>query len=229
MSTMRVKVDEDLALIYRGKIIGRVSGIELELDSDAIFSERSERTDTQTLAVSSRRTKGQEENQVKEKRPTASSMLKEQVDECWRYYLEIIPSRRRLDVKRRRFIEQALKLVGTDGVKRAFLGLSRSPFHNGQNDQRKSYLDVRYALKGIGNESDDERVEKAISWAAIYAPNTTRMDGARVERYLEDMRYTASLPHKPEAQRARIAFKTLRDAGFRIIMLDRAPWVRLER
>lgn len=226
---MKLTLNEDFALTYRGKVVGKVRSIDLELDSDAILSERSERNGNISRSSETSRTNTSRENQVKEFRQTASSKLKEEVDDCWTYYLEVIPSRRKLDAKRRRFLEGAIKLVGVDATKLALLGLSRSPWHNGANPQHKSYLDLHYALRGKGDESDDERIDKAITWAAVYAPNTAAIDEDRVRRLLEDLRYTASLPHKPEYERAKAAYNALKRAGFKVIMLDKAPWVRLER
>lgn len=226
---MKLTIDEDFNLTYRGKAIGKIRSIDLELDSDAILSERSERTSTISRSSNPDVQTGKRENQVKEIRPTPSQKLKADVDECWAYYLEVVPSRRKLDAKRRRFLEGAIKLVGVDSTKLAILGLSRSPWHNGANPQRKMYLDLHYALRGKGDESDDARIEKAIVWAAVYAPNTTAIDEDRVQRLLEDLRYTASLPHKPEYERAKAAYRALIAAGFKVTMLDKAPWVRLER
>jgi hypothetical protein len=163
----------------------------------------------------------------------------EAIGRVWAYYLELIPSRKKLDDKRRRFIRQALRLLkdiyecelseAERLVKLAVLGLSRSPHHRGKNEQHKQYLEIRYALKGIGNESDDSRIEKAISWAALYAPEHSQLDRAKVERYLEYVRYTLSFPHRPERERAKKAYRELRDAGYRVISMDKSPWARLER
>jgi hypothetical protein len=43
------------------------------------------------------------------------------------------------------------------------------------------------------------------------------------------VRYTLSLPHRPERQRAETAFRELRAAGFTIEMLEKAPWARIKR
>lgn len=163
------------------------------------------------------------------KRPTPTQLEREAVQRIWAYYLELIPSRRVFDAKRERIIRNALRLVGEEATKRALLGLSRSPWHKGDNPDRKIYLELRHALKGKGDESDDERIEKAISWAAIHAPKAARMDPDKVQRYLEDVRYTLSLTHRPERQRAVEAYRKLRAAGFKVTPLERAPWARLER
>lgn len=162
-------------------------------------------------------------------RKTASQMEREAIDRVWAYYHEVIPNRRVLDDKRKRHIRNAINLVGEDGTKRAILGISRSPWHNGENEQRKKYLDLHYALRGKGDESDDERIEKAMTWAAVHAPGQSLLSQAQVDRYLDDVRYTMSLPHHPERDRGVESLRKLRAAGFTLIKLDKAPWARLER
>lgn len=171
-----------------------------------------------------------EETEVKKlERPTASQLEAAAVARVWEHYLAVIPSKRKLDPKRNRIIAMALRSVGEDAVKLAVTGLSRSPHHNGENEQRRTYLEIRYALKGIGDESDDERIEKAISWAALHAPGTTTVSAAKVERWLEEVRYTASQPHNPERDRGLAAWRALKAAGFNVVRLDKQPWARIER
>jgi hypothetical protein len=164
-------------------------------------------------------------------RPTATQLEREAIDRLWAYWIEISgKARMKLDAKRIGHLRNALRLGFTeDEIKLALLGLTRSPFHNGENEQHKKYLDIHYALRGKGDESDDTRIEKAMVWAAVHAPNTVSIPQFKVERYLDEMRYTASLPHRPEAGRAREAYKAVTAAGFKVIMLDKPPWVRLER
>lgn len=87
------------------------------------------------------------------------------VREVWDHYTSVISSRYRLDDKRRKIIKDALRVRSVAECKRAIDGLAASPHHNGQNDQRKTYLDLRYALKGIGAESNDERIDKMAALA----------------------------------------------------------------
>lgn len=165
------------------------------------------------------------------RRPTARQLENEKIERIWAYWIEITgKTRAKLDAKRRGHIRNAL-LIGFDeeDIKLALLGVWRSPFHQGENQQRKQYLDLHYALRGKGDESDDTRIEKAMTWAAIYAPDTPSMPEYKVSRLLEDVRYTLSLPHRPERQRAEDAFRELRAAGFQIEMLEKAPWARIRR
>lgn len=162
-------------------------------------------------------------------RPTPSQLENEAIQRLWETYLKLIPSRRKLDAKRRRFIRDAFRLVGEGAVEQAFIGLSRSPWHNGDNREGKKYLDVRYAIRGIGDESDDERIEKAMTWAAIYAPNRQNVDPAKVTRWLEDVRYHVGSPSASGRQRAVEAWRALRAAGFEVEKLDKSPWARIKR
>ena len=164
------------------------------------------------------------------KRQTASEIEREVVARVWAYWIEISGrDKMKLDDKRRGHIRNALQLVGEDGTMLALLGLTRSPFHNGENEQHKKYLDIHYALRGKGDESDDSRIELAITWAAVHAPGQVLLSQAKVDRYLEEIRYTASLPHHPERERGIEAWRKLKAAGFNVTKLDKAPWARLEQ
>lgn len=163
--------------------------------------------------------------------PTKRQLEDAVIERVWSYWVEISGKKRsRLDAKRKGHIRNALQIGFTeDEIKLALLGLWRSPFHQGENQQNRRYLDLNYALRGIGDESDDTRIEKSILWAALYSPNTQRITQAKVEQYLDEMRYTRSLEHKPELERAKHAYRQMVAAGFRVIMFDKAPWVRVER
>lgn len=91
----------------------------------------------------------------------------------WQHYLAVIyPPQRRgprptLEAKRTRIIRQALKVRPADVILDAITGLSRSPHHNGENQQGTSYLDIRYALRGNGQrgETDEERIDRMAALA----------------------------------------------------------------
>ena len=177
-------------------------------------------------------------------RPTPSQLERDAVQRVWDYYLEVVPSRRRFDDKRKRIVTNALRTTKAVHqctleeaerlVKRAVLGLSRSPHHNGDNEQRQTYLEIRYALKGIGDESDDERIEKAITWAAIYETASNGLDPAKVERWLDDVRYhLGKRAIDPQAtagrERALEAYRKLTAAGFTMERLSKPPYARVTR
>lgn len=177
-------------------------------------------------------------------RPTASQLERAAIDEIWAHYLEAIPSRRVLDAKRTRVIRNAIHTVraaqqcdldaAVELVKQAVTGLSLSPWHNGQNPDHRSYLELHYALRGKGDESDDTRIEKAISWAAIYSPSATVVDEAKAQRWLDDVRYhlgkLAADPNSTSGRdRAMEAYHRLKVAGLKVVRLDRPPYARLSR
>jgi hypothetical protein len=180
----------------------------------------------------SREEEGSTDNPVSQNasRPTPTQLEREAIQRIWDYWIEISGKKQRFDSKRERMIRSALRMgFDEEDIKRALLGLWRNPWHHGENEQRKVYLEIRYALRGIGDESDDTRIEKAISWAAIYAPDKPSMPEYKVSRLLEDIRYTCSLPHRPERARGEAAFRELRAGGFEIDMLEKAPWARIRR
>lgn len=88
----------------------------------------------------------------------------------WDHYQRTIPGalRQKLDSTRTTIIRNALKVRDEAACCRAIDGLARSPFHNGENDRRKKYLGIRYALKGntATGESNDERIDKMAEMAA---------------------------------------------------------------
>lgn len=182
--------------------------------------------------------------QSQERRPTATQLEDEAIDRIWSYWLSVSGKHQQLDEKRKRIIRSALQTMRKTHqcdlpeaerlVGRAALGLSRSPHHNGQNEQRKTYLEIRYALKGRGDESDDERIEKAITWATIYAPGSNGVDGAKLERWLDQVRYHLGKrnidPNSPAGrERAEEAYRKLREAGFTLRKLDRPPYAEITR
>lgn len=202
-----------------------------QFDSDGTVSERSERYGDSVVCSTHSNVKGK-------KPPTGEKKFdkeieRDAIERVWSFWLETSQKAQRLDDKRRRIIRNALMLVGEEATKRALLGLTRSPHHQGQNEQQRAYMEIRYALKGIGDESDDERIEKAISWAAMYVPGLD-VDEAKVQRWLDEVRrYRELRLRNPDAitgrQRANESYRALRSHGFTIIALDKAPWARIQR
>lgn len=213
-----------------GNSLGRVVGITLDsapLGGRGVKSVGSASTSTAEGTASVRGVEGGT-------RPTASRLEQAAVARIWRYWKEISGKAQKLDSKRERIIRNAIRLVGEEATMQALLGLTRSPHHRGQNEQRKQYMEVRYALKGIGDESDDERIEKAISWAAMYATDLAPVDTAKVERWLDEVReFVGRQAIDPSSttgrDRAVEAYRKLAAAGFRVTKLDRPPWARVSR
>jgi hypothetical protein len=235
---MRLTVAEGGLLVDSdGQVHGQILSLEVEGLAYARGGERvfgltvtSTATSTAKDGTAVRdevKVKGSVENAAK--KPTVAKLEAEAIARVWTYWKETSGKNQKLDAKRERFIRNSIRLVGEDATKLALLGLTRSPHHRGENEQRRPYMEVRYALKGLGNESDDERIEKAILWAAVNAPDRVEVDPAKVQRRLDELRYTLSRPHRPERERGEEAYRWLKAHGFKIVQLDRAPFARLER
>jgi hypothetical protein len=152
------------------------------------------------------------------------------VEVVWNHYVEALnATRQTLDDKRRTIIRNALKARSVEECKRAIDGLSVSPFHNGDNEQRKKYLGIRYALSGIGKESNDERIDKMVDIAdehgGVVRGGKLPSDHPRIKRWLENVRY--ALRNRAELTRGREALNALREHGYDVAKLEQAPWVRL--
>lgn len=92
---------------------------------------------------------------------------REAEDDVWTHYLDTFyPDRSgnlpKFDDTRRKIVAAALAVRDAEQCKVAITGLSRSPHHNGQNDQGTRYIDIRYALRGIGGrgETHEERIDR---------------------------------------------------------------------
>lgn len=167
------------------------------------------------------------------------SARESEIQEVWNTYLKATgKTKMELNDKRRKHINNALDVALADDqagrlakVKLAVIGLSVSPHHNGENDTKTPYLDIRYALRGIKDESDDERIEKMAALGAQTRLPTggPAIDPVRVERRLEAIRANRSSGGSHEPQRAAQAVRELEAWGYRIVTIPQAPWARLER
>lgn len=94
--------------------------------------------------------------------------LPAEVQNVWDHYEATIATRKRKpNAKEIRLITKALELRELTTVKDAITGLSRSPFHNGENDRETKYLAIRYALSG--NQRTGETAEERIDSMAELA------------------------------------------------------------
>jgi hypothetical protein len=161
--------------------------------------------------------------------PPKEPSVENQIQEVWATYLQATGKKPKLDDKRRKHIANALKIAGLEKCKLAVVGLTRSPHHRGENDTGTTYLDIRYALKGIKDESDEERIEKMAALAAQLGPaaSVAGVEQVRIERRLEAVRANRSSGGFFEPGRAAQARKDLEGWGFTLVELDKAPWVRL--
>lgn len=113
---------------------------------------------------------------TQQEKPRASAS-DDAISRIWAHYQATIPGadRQTLEHKRRTLIRNALKVRTEAECIAAIDGLARSPFHNGQNDRRKKYLGIQYALKGAGAEGTDERIDKM---AGLASPSATGADAS---------------------------------------------------
>lgn len=167
-----------------------------------------------------------------------SDTARAEIDEVWDHYRQAVdrPKAKLHDRagKNVKTIASALELVGLERVKLAITGLSLSPHHNGENDAKTKYLDIRYALRGIKDETDEDKIERMIGIAkshgatpASSAAGAPRVDPARIERRLEAIRACKSSGGTHEPERAEQAVRELEGWGYTIEYLDEAPWARL--
>jgi hypothetical protein len=227
----RYTIDADSGLLVdrNGAVLGRVVGITIDDGPVPGYGAHVSKGESSLDDVGS--------TDVEPHTPIA--LEKAAATRLWAFWIEHSKKRQRYDSKRERILRSALATVrevyevelteAEELVQKALLGVTRSPFHKGANDQRKSYMEIRYALKGIGNESDDERIEKAIGWASLYAPEATQMPEHTFKRLLENIRTTLSSPSHPEKERGKAAWRELTAAGFNVVPYDKPPWARAFR
>lgn len=164
-------------------------------------------------------------------RPTASQLEREAIERIWAYYIERIPSRRQLGDKQRRQIRAALAVRSEEEIKCAIDGIAVSPHHRGENDRRKRYQDLHYAIVPRGEESIEERIDKAIGWAKEFGGPGASIDPDRANRWLEDIRtFLARRANNPAAtaglDRAKEAYENARAAGLAVLKVNGPPWAR---
>lgn len=83
-------------------------------------------------------------------------------DRVWAHYVNLFGTGYTLNPARKRIIKNALAVRPEERCIRAVSGLHTSPHHNGDNEQKIKYLDIRYALKGNSRtgESVEERIDR---------------------------------------------------------------------
>lgn len=185
---MRLKVDERGQLVDReGAVLGKLVSLTVDLD----LGVRGEISDLE-------RTSEPSVNAQESLLPQggAGDERKDDVKIVWEHYQNAIPTGKQytLEAKRRSIIRNALKVRPMSTVLRAIDGLAASPHHNGQNDRRKKYLGINYALQGIGAQSNDERIDDMASKAAATVdgvlaniPSAGRAMVRDRQRQVEDM------------------------------------------
>jgi hypothetical protein len=166
----------------------------------------------------------------RKKPASAGKEIEPEVLEVWEHYVRVMKAERQeLNAVRLRVIRNALKVRSVAECKRAIDGLRVSPHHNGENDQRQKYLDIRYALKGNSarGESDDERIDKMGELAPSHglAPSLPRKVAIRLDNY---QRYIAS-GRTREERRSLESKAELEEMGYTVTPIEEAPWVILSK
>lgn len=232
----RFTLDENGMLADRdGQVLGRVVGITID---DAPVGGNGGSSTSSTTA-------GGKEEGLERDGGAGETQSQAQIKEVWGHYCKVFadvpgvdPSRMSLNATRARVIRNALKVRSVDQCKRAIDGLARSPWHLGDNEDGKKYLDIRYALKGNSTrgESNEERVDKMAELANA-APASREADTSRlpdgvsremVVRRLEDVRAYISSGRKWEPSRAAEAFVKLKQWGLIVVEHEAHPWATLK-
>lgn len=156
--------------------------------------------------------------------------VEKKISELWAHYEVTFPStRRELNEKRKRIIRNALRVRTVEECKLAITGLKHSPWHNGDNPVEKKYLDIRYALAGIGDESNDDRIDKMIEFAPANDSGQAQVAQIKVDRRVDLLRRYVKSGNTFEPTRARRAYAELVEWGFTIVRLTQHPWVEIAR
>lgn len=167
------------------------------------------------------------EEEGKEKREREKEEPGSPTRQVWDHYVAVFnATRQTLNPQRRRTIGQALKVRTLDECKRAIDGLRVSPHHNGENEQRQTYLDIRYALKGNGarGESPEERIDKMVALAPLGDDSRDHgLTSHQVRTLVDRVRYTAQ--SGGEKERGNAAYRALTDAGYSVRREGDRVWI----
>jgi hypothetical protein len=218
-----------------GRVLGRVTEVVIELPGGT-FKEGVRPTenikDSQQL-----------EGGVGETSPDGPREIGD-VEKVWDHYVQLFDATRQtLNPQRRRDIRAALKVSETIArqteapdprgeavteVKLAISGLRVSPHHNGENDQRKKYLDIRYALRGntARGESVEERLAKMIALGRKFSPHSdghTSVPDAIVQRLLDSVRHAVQTGG--EIERGKQAKARLEGLGYQVRRQGERVWL----
>jgi len=156
---VRLTIGEQGQLVRRdGTVVGRLTSITADFDMEAlgVGGENIEKSTT-------------------EQQPPApgeqTALVPNPTTEVWQHYQRTVAGadRRSFDSARQTCVRRALKVRTVDQCRQAIDSLAASDWHNGNNPDRKRYLDIQYAL-GQKNESADARIDKMIARSSEAAP-----------------------------------------------------------
>lgn len=177
--TLRLRVEQDGSLRDRtGKVVGRLTSVVMEMYAEEPRGVRGGEEVSSPVSTSAvggsdpQQTLMETSSDVVEKQTlggvqgggSLSPDVNEKIARIWAVYQRVVAgaTRRVLDATTITVIRNALKVRDEEACIAAIIGLSKSAFHNGDNDRRKKYLGIRYALKGNQQtgETADERIDK---------------------------------------------------------------------
>lgn len=152
MALTRYTVGDDGTLVDRdGNVLGRITTLTLD-------------TKPANSGADGGDHRGGENTSTNEQK---NPHVPQAVQRVWDHYVSLFGSAFKFDAKAQRIIKAALKVRPESRLLRAIEGLHVSPFHNGENDQRKTYLHIRYAL--AGNQRTGQTIEERIDDMATLA------------------------------------------------------------
>lgn len=197
----KVKLSEPMDLLVDGKVIGRLTALELDLDE---LKPAQEATQVQMGLAGSF----------------------DPVRVVWEHYCQVMnPRNKGLDAQTRRVIADALKVATVDECKRAIDGCKASKFHMGDNDRRKKYNRVSQILRGKqGVRTTREQIdmfldilEKAGGGKPGVPSGVTSVDAARISRAKRDVLDGCEFPNDERVvAKAQTAREWLQQQGWRI-------------
>lgn len=190
---VRATVNERAELLLRdGSVIGSLASVTLDLDLSR-------------LGVLARAVEPVPEAEAEQPVGEQQTMLPDPLAELWGHYQKVVPGgeRRKLDNRRRRIMQKALKVRPLNACKDAVTELSKSRFHLGENDRKTKYLDIEYAL-GKPTQSPDEVIDR---WLERRSEATTPQGEANdVQRRLADVPQTEKAAVAENIRRVRAKF-----------------------
>lgn len=98
---------------------------------------------------------------TRKKTTTEDTVRTGEIRQVWEHWEAEFGTRWKFDTKRKRIINSALDVRDVATCKSAITGLKNSEHHNGgKNGKGPKYIDLQYALKGRGAQSDESVIDR---------------------------------------------------------------------
>jgi hypothetical protein len=194
----KARLEGEARLVVDGKVIGRVVGLELELDELKL----EEQTELATGVATSY----------------------DPVREVWDHYVRVMrPRTTTLDPQVRAMIREALKVGTVSEWKRGIDGCAASDFHMGRNERGKKYNRPSHIFKGKrGGRSTREQLDMFLDVLEEQErggaqSGLSSASAARISRAKRDVLDAAEFPGDERVvARARESMEWLRQQGIRV-------------